>query len=89
MVLQAQIRVATEFAFLDFLACKPGVLVIQLIAQAIQQRIDVVVHEASLAEAERWVIDQLLADTRRQLWQALIQSQQVVEPVWGRAQCIV
>ena len=50
VVLELEVVVAAEAAFLLLLLRQPGVLVVELIAQAIQQWVDPVVDQASIVE---------------------------------------
>ena len=62
VVLQPQVAVAAQPALLLLLLAQPGVLIIQLIAQAIEQGVDAVLDQAAFGERERWRIHQGVAD---------------------------
>ena len=64
VVLEPQVGVAAGLAFEGLLFGQPVVLVIELIAQAIQHRIHPVMDQAALTETQRRRLQQLLAQLR-------------------------
>ena len=82
VILQPQIAVAAEAAFLLFLMVQPGVLVIELISQPIEQWIDAIVHQPPLTQAERRCVDQLVAHGIRQVRQLGLRLQELIQPCW-------
>ena len=50
MVLQAQVVVAAALTLQTLLLGQPGVLIVELVAQAIEQGVDAVVDQAAFAE---------------------------------------
>ena len=69
VVLETQVGVAAGLAFQGFLFGQPPILVVELIAQAIQHRIDAVVDQAAFAEAQRRRRHQLMTQFRSQVGQ--------------------
>ena len=81
VVLQTEIGVAAQLTFLLFLFSQPAVLIVELVAQAIEQGIDAVVDQAPLAQAQRRGVDQLVADRLSQGQQVWVRHQQMGEPI--------
>ena len=66
VILQAQVGVAAGPPLLGLLLGQPLVLVVQLVAQAIQHRIESIVDQAPFAEAQGRLLHQALAQLQRQ-----------------------
>ena len=81
MVLQLQGADATALALLHLLVAEPGVLIVQLVAQPIQQRVDAVMDQVALGEGERWGLHQLVANRPGQLRQGWIGTEQLLQPL--------
>ena len=79
VVLQTQVVVAAAFALQPFLFSQPGVLIVQLVAQAIEQRVHPVVDEAAFTEGERRGVHQGMADLARQIAEGRVGDQQRVQ----------
>ena len=78
VVLQAQVAVAAALPFQALLLGQPGVLIIELVAQAIQQRVHPVVDQAAFTEGERRGVHQGMADLAGQIAEGGIGDQQCV-----------
>ena len=61
MVLEFEGADAAEPPLLGLLAGQPGVLVVELVAQPIEGRVDAVVDQAALTEGKGWGIEQGVA----------------------------
>ena len=81
VVLQLQGADATALALLLLLVAEPGVLIVQLVAQPIQQRVDAVMDQVALGEGERWGLHQLVANRLGQLRQGWIGAEQLLQPL--------
>ena len=86
MVLQTQVADAAELFLQTLLLGQPGVLVIELIAQAIQQRIHSVVDEPAFAEGERRSIHQGMANGGCQFSERRVGWQQRLQNLWPSVQ---
>ena len=81
VVLQLQGGDTAALALLLLLIGKPGVLIIQLVAQPIKERVNPVVDQSAFTEAQRWGLQQLVADNGRQFRQGRLRLGEWLQPV--------